>query len=139
MESGVITDQQIRAFTQWDANHAASQGRLHYQQNGAKHGGWSSLTNDVDQWFQVDAGNRHTITTRVATQGRNSSQFDQWVTSYNLQYSDDELNFNYYKEQEQIKVKCIYFNPQKCLQTSQGTHAFYRLINPIQSGRLWSF
>ena len=116
MESGVITDQQISASTQWDANHAASQGRLHYQQNGAKHGGWSSLTNDVDQWLQIDVGNHRTIITRVATQGRNSNQFDQWVTSYNLQCSDDGVNFNYHKEQKQIKVKCthkLYREPKR--------------------------
>ena len=42
--------------------------------------------------------------TRVATQGRYS--YDQWVTMYRLQYGDDGMTFQYYKDQQAvIKVK----------------------------------
>ena len=42
--------------------------------------------------------------TRVATKGRYS--YDQWVTMYRLQYGDDGMTFQYYKDQQAvIKVK----------------------------------
>jgi len=44
--------------------------------------------------------------TRVATQGR-YSVYNQWVTKYKLQYSDDGVNFQYYKEQGQTTDKVI--------------------------------
>ena len=95
MESGVITDAQITASSQWDDDHAAYQARLHFQKQGNKRGSWSSRRNDRNQWLQVDLGS-YTTVTRVATQGRN--RLDQWVTKYRLQYSDDGLNFHLYKE-----------------------------------------
>ncbi|CAH3188260.1 unnamed protein product, partial [Porites lobata] len=38
----------------------------------------------------------YTTLTRVATQGRTGS--NEWVTKYKLQYSDDGMNFQFYKE-----------------------------------------
>ena len=93
MESGVITDSKITASSQWDANHAAIQGRLNFKAGGGKQGGWSSRTNDVNQWIQV-ALPSYTKVSRVTTQGRN--RVAQWVTKYKLQYSDDGLHFHYY-------------------------------------------
>ncbi|KAL9968116.1 hypothetical protein ACROYT_G026448 [Oculina patagonica] len=103
MATGVITDGQISASSQWDVNHAAIQGRLHFKAGGGKQGAWSARTNDVNQWLQVDLGSRYTRVTRVATQGRNA--VNQWVTKYKLQYSNDGLHFQYYREQGQSKVK----------------------------------
>ena len=103
MESGAISDGQLTASSQYDANTAAIQGRLHLQVAGDKAGAWSALSNDVNQWLQVDLGNQVTAVTRVTTQGRNKNY--QWVTKYNLQYGDDEVNFHYYKEQGQSTKK----------------------------------
>ena len=103
MESGAISDAQISASTQWDANHATKQGRLHFQAVPGKAGSWSSRINDVNQWLQIDLGSQHFKVTVVATQGR--SDYDQWVTKYNLMYSDDGMNFQYYREQGQSQYK----------------------------------
>ena len=102
MDSGGITDAQISASSQWDNNHGASRARLHMQRNGNQRGSWSARTNDLNQWLQVDLGG-YTTLTRVATQGR--SDHDQWVTKYNLQYSDDGVIFQFYKEPHQTAAK----------------------------------
>ena len=94
MESKAIFDAQISASSQVDDNLSAAQARLHSKADGSKGGGWSALVSDVDQWLQVDFGS-YTIVTRVATQGRNA--YNEWVTKYSLQYSDDGFIFRFYK------------------------------------------
>lgn len=95
MDSGAISDAQITASSQWDANYAAKQARLHFKRVVGKAGSWSSRRNDLNQWLQVDLGG-YTTVTRVATQGRNGH--GQWVNQYRLQYSDDGMTFQFYKE-----------------------------------------
>ena len=90
---GAISDAQISASSQLDDNHSAVQARLLFKADGRKSGGWSAFRNDTTQWLQVDLGS-FTKVTRVATQGRNG--YDQWVTKYKLQYSDDGLSFHMY-------------------------------------------
>ena len=94
MESRHIKDAQITASSQWDRNHAAFQGRLNFKAGGGKHGGWSARSNNGNQWIQVALGS-YTKLTSIATQGRNANS--QWVTAYKLQYSEDGVNFYYYK------------------------------------------
>ena len=101
MESGAITDGQISASSEWDANHSAAQGRLHLQPSNNLQGCWSAALNDGNQWLKVDLGTFYTAVTRVATQGRNGTSYRQWVTKYKLQYSDDGENFKYYTEEGQ--------------------------------------
>ena len=103
VENGTIPDGQLSASSEWDFNHAASQGRLNFKATSVKAGSWSAKTNDVNQWLQVDLGTQYTKVTRVATQGRNG--FSQWVTKYTLQYSKDGVNFQDYKEQGQNAFK----------------------------------
>ncbi|PFX33163.1 Neuropilin-2 [Stylophora pistillata] len=97
MDSGAITDAQISASSQWDDNHAARQGRLHYKRVFGTSGSWSSRRNDLNQWFQVDLG-QYTTINGIATQGRNHPWIDQYVKAYKLQYSDDGVSFYFYKE-----------------------------------------
>ena len=106
MADGAISDSQISASSQLDSSHAATQARLHFKATAGKAGSWSAGINDVNQWLQIDLGSRHTNVTRVASQGRNDSL--QWVTKYKLQYSNNGVNFQYYREQGQTadKVKC---------------------------------
>jgi len=101
MESRAISDAQISASSQWDANHAAIQGRLNFQAGGGKQGGWSSRHNDQNQWLQADLGSSKKVT-YLATQGRNA--YNQWVTSYKVEYSNDGSSFQYYQEQGADKV-----------------------------------
>lgn len=96
MEDRTISDEQITASSQWDANEAAHQGRLHFHRTLSKAGGWVVATNDLSQWLQIDFGGLHSKTTRVATQGRNGKE--DWVTKYKLKFSNDGVNFTCYRE-----------------------------------------
>ena len=90
MERKSISDTQISASSRLDENHSAKQARLHF-----KAGAWSPLTNDLNQWLQVDLGSV-TRVTRVATQGSNA--YNETVTKYKLKYSDDGVTFQFYKD-----------------------------------------
>ena len=102
MDSGAITDAQISASSQWSNNYAASRARLHMRRIGYQGGSWIARKNDLNQWLQIDLGG-YTTLTRVATQGR--GDYDQWVTKYRLQYSDDGVIFQFYKEPHQTAAK----------------------------------
>ena len=106
MEKGAIPDGQISASSEWKANHAASQGRLHFQtvSNPLKSGSWSARTTDANQWLQIDLGAERVKVTGVATQGRNG-HCCQWVKKYKLQYSDNGVSFLYHREQGQTTDK----------------------------------
>ena len=105
MENGTISDAQISASSQWSADYAAIQGRLHFKTIPQYGGSWSAHKSDLQQWLQVDLGSQYTQVTRVATQGRHD--YSQWVTRYKLQYSNDGVNFQYYREQGQNADKVI--------------------------------
>jgi len=104
VETGLIQDAQMTASSEWDSNHAAFQARLNFKAGEGKQGAWSARSNDENQWIQVALDN-NTILTGIATQGRNG--VSQWVTKYQLQYSDDGVNFYHYEEpgQSSSKVK----------------------------------
>ena len=102
MENGAISDGQITASSELKAAHAANKARLK-----ALEGTWLPLTNNADQWLQIDLQENNIIVTRIATQGLNNPNMAKWVTSYNLQYSNDEINFHYYIEQGET-VKKVY-------------------------------
>ena len=96
MASETIADAQITASTMRDVNSSPRLARLQLKADGIKQGGWSALRNDPNQWLQVDLGS-YTTLTRVATQGRN--EFSEWVTKYRIQYSNDGVTFQVYREQ----------------------------------------
>ena len=102
MESGVISDAQISASTEYSRSLVASCARLNLQHGGC-HGSWAVGVRDANQWLQVDFVNQYTTVTGVATQGRNVD--NQWVTLYHLQYGNDGVSFQYYKEQGQTVIK----------------------------------
>lgn len=104
MENGVISDGQISASSERSVNHAAFQGRLRFVATKIKAGAWVPLTDDANQWLQIDLRSMDIIVTRVAMQGRNGN-LKQWVTKYNLQYGDDGANFQYYMEQGETEKK----------------------------------
>ena len=138
MGSGAITDAQITASSEYESEHEdnvnattagtttageispsehvamAKHGRLHFQENGSIAGAWVANTSDENQWLQVDLGAQYAKVTGVATQGRNSSTYPQWVTKYNLQYGDNEATFQFYREHgsitDKVKVNVIPYN-----------------------------
>ena len=105
MENGAISDAQVTASSQYDASHAVIQGRLNFKAIPRKAGSWSARRSDLHQWLQIDLGSQYSKVTRVATQGRNCYHRYQWVTKYKLQYSNDGVNFQYYREQRQTADK----------------------------------
>ena len=110
MENEAITDAQITASSEQRTVrvHAASRARLNFQEIKNKAAGvWVSIATDDNPWLQVDLEAQYTKVTRVATQGRNSLNYPQWVTKYKLQYGDNGKAFQYYSEpgQDTDKVK----------------------------------
>ena len=95
MESRFISDAQISASWWSTGHHAAVQARLHYKASGVKQGGWSAGISNRSQWLQVDLGAEISVKA-IATQGRNN--YNQWVTAYKLEYSNDGASFLYYKD-----------------------------------------
>ena len=106
METGAILDGQITASSQWDDDNAPFQGRLHFQASGRKQGSWVAASSDLHRWLQIDLGSQCTKVTRVATQGRDGVCCD-WVARYKLQYCDNGVNFQYYREQGQTVDKVL--------------------------------
>ena len=116
--NGALTELQISASTEWDFDHSANIGRLFKT---FRAGAWSAGINDGNQWIQLDLGGRRIKVTRVATQGRYNGQS---VTTYKLQYSENTVNFYYYKEQGQTSDKVSdNSRPAKFL-NSEGRRAF---------------
>ena len=101
MENNQISDAQISASSVSDDRSSPGQARLHLP--GGR--GWSAFKNDPHQWLQVDLRS-YTTVTRVATQGRTGTK--EWVTKYKLQYSDDGMNFQFYKEHADKSAKVFY-------------------------------
>uniref|UniRef100_A0A3Q2CQH0 Contactin-associated protein-like 4 n=1 Tax=Cyprinodon variegatus TaxID=28743 RepID=A0A3Q2CQH0_CYPVA len=62
-------------------------------------GGWSPLSSDRYQWLEVDLGERTKITA-VATQGRYGSS--DWLTSYQLMFSDKGHNWKQFRQEDSI-------------------------------------
>jgi len=95
MEQGLISDAQISASSEWDNNHGAERARLNGRSFNLKKGAWSPRFSTLGQWLQVDL-EKYTTVSGLATQGR--SDYNQWVTKYRIQYSDDGVSFYLYTE-----------------------------------------
>lgn len=93
MEDGAISDDQITASSQWSDNNAAKNARLNFERNGDW--GWTTGTNNLYQWLQVDHGSSTSVT-GVATQGT-PDYSNNWLTKYKLQFSDDGVALHFYK------------------------------------------
>lgn len=101
MESRKISDDQITASLYTNLDHAPYRARLYNQESASA---WTTPVGS--HWLQIDLRDRSIRITRVATQGRYS--YDQWVTMYQLQYGDDEVTFQYYRDKQAvIKMKYI--------------------------------
>ncbi len=109
MISGEISDEQISASSQYDdSNSAATKGRLRLKFGAESEGGWvvANGETNVDQWLQIDLLGQNTKVTGVATQGRDN--YNHWVKTYKLQYSNNGVNFQYFREQNADKVCTLY-------------------------------
>ena len=127
MESGDISNGQVRASSEWNGNYAAFQARLYFEAAHGKAGSWSAKYNNLDQWLQIDLGSKHEVT-GLATQGRNG--YGQWVTKYKVQHSDNGVNFQYYKEQGQAAIKVKSFSTRTQTLLTQLTFLHISTIIP---------
>ena len=114
MESLAITDAQISASSEYNDSYAASDARLYYK------GGWVAATNDENQWLEVDMESQLTRVARISTQGAHSDGLVLgWVTSYQLQFSSDGVDFQNYPERENanstVRHLCFLMFPVKFL------------------------
>ncbi|XP_066300020.1 uncharacterized protein [Branchiostoma lanceolatum] len=89
MESGAIPDGSITASSYY-SSYPPYHGRL----NGVSPAGsWIAYLSAVGQWLQVDLGKMTRVTATII-QGR--YHYDQWVTSYKLQYGVDGITWLQY-------------------------------------------
>ncbi|CAB4003226.1 Hypothetical predicted protein, partial [Paramuricea clavata] len=107
MRNGLISDSQISASSQWDSNHSPSNSRLFYAPHNGRTGAWSSKTNDINQWLQIDF-KQLTAIVGVNTQGRAGNT--EFVKSYTLSYRQDGLSFQAYKPHGLLKAKVFNSN-----------------------------
>ena len=98
MEHGAIPDSQVSASSSLDSSqpHYARLNSQPVQRN--RKGSWSAGSDNSSQWLQIDLGDQFTNVTCVATQGR--QDYPQWVTKYNLQYSNDAITFHFYTDEK---------------------------------------
>ena len=117
MEDGTIADEQIDESSVFRglSFYAGNRGRLHNDQGASSFVGWISGTPNVDQWLQVDMLTQYTRITGVATQGRTDYNHYQWVKTYRLQFSNNGMEFQYYKGRGQngSKVRQKIFKSEK--------------------------
>ena len=94
-----IPDDRITASTVYNSNYQPYHGRL----NGRRgpEGAWCPKTNsDRSDYLQVDMGAVRSVCA-VETQGTTT---DAWTTSFKLKLSLDGTTFNYYVEDNAVKV-----------------------------------
>ncbi|XP_028408770.1 uncharacterized protein LOC114531336 isoform X2 [Dendronephthya gigantea] len=101
LENGYISDGQLSSSTEFDLLNGAHNARLNLVLvTSVRDGGASLASSDNDKWFQVDFL-RWTKITGSKTQGH--ADDDYWVERFNLQYSNNEIDFNVYKENGIVK------------------------------------
>ena len=103
MENFAISDGSISASSRYSSYHDSKNSRLNYEEGT---GGWRAGAN-ANSWLQIDLGHLFTKVTGVATQGRHSTIYLHYVTKYKLQYSEDGVSFQYYREEGQHNNKVI--------------------------------
>ncbi|KAL8604894.1 hypothetical protein ACOMHN_028522 [Nucella lapillus] len=86
----IVSTKQLRASSSLDVYHKPDRARIYTQKDGPYSGGWQPRVNNDKQWIEVDFLTSYAIG-GVMTQG--SSVSDNWVTKYEVHYSNDGLQF----------------------------------------------
>ena len=77
----------VSASSSWNKKHGHEQAKLNLEEGIAN---WSTKTNDLNQWIQVDFGEKKVIQ-KVAIQGRYNRE--QWVSKFKISVSVDGKKF----------------------------------------------
>ena len=104
MQNRKITAAQISASSQFSSKYSPEGARLFNRPSGSQVGCWSAVRNNLHQWIQIDLRTK-TRVTQVATQGRPSETYEQWVTRYKLLFSDDGISYEGFVAQGDSVVK----------------------------------
>ncbi|KAK7895450.1 hypothetical protein WMY93_020775 [Mugilogobius chulae] len=96
LESHRVDDDQLLASSQSHHGFAAQRGRLNMQGSESEEdmygGAWCAEAEEKNHWFEVDA-RREVEFTGVITQGRNSEQHEDFVSSYFVAFSNDSRDW----------------------------------------------
>ncbi|XP_038046744.1 lactadherin-like [Patiria miniata] len=127
MEDGRIRNESITASSVWGnfTNHAPPRARLNTQGHAAA---WVSAGNsDPNPWIQVDFVSMVTITGLI-TQGRGDQVDTQWVTEYQVTYSDDGQSWNHMTDADGASVKFAGNSDRNTLVTARFSSALHTRI-----------
>ncbi|XP_044030482.1 adipocyte enhancer-binding protein 1 [Siniperca chuatsi] len=96
LESHRVEDDQLLASSQSHHGFTAQRGRLNMQGSDNDEdlygGAWCAEPEESNHWFQIDA-RREVEFTGVITQGRNSEQHEDFVSSYFVAFSNDSRDW----------------------------------------------
>lgn len=96
LESHRVEDDQLLASSQSHHGFTAQRGRLNMQGSDNEEdlygGAWCAEAEERNHWFEVDA-RREVEFTGVITQGRNSGQLEDFVSSYFVAFSNDSRDW----------------------------------------------
>ncbi|XP_015747560.1 PREDICTED: lactadherin-like [Acropora digitifera] len=98
MENKEIPNRAVTASSTWKSHAGCEpwQARLNNAQGPGTSGSWCALQNNIGEYLQIDLG-KERVVNKIATQGRPSTVYFQWVTSYKLLFSSDGANWNEYQ------------------------------------------
>ncbi|KAM7368551.1 hypothetical protein PAMP_012883 [Pampus punctatissimus] len=96
LESHRVEDDQLLASSQSHHGFTAQRGRLNMQgsdnEDDLYGGAWCAEPEETNHWFEVDA-RREVEFSGVITQGRNSEQLEDFVSSYYVAFSNDSRDW----------------------------------------------
>ena len=104
MKSGAIRNKQITASSEWDKYHNSRLSRLGTVKRGRYRGAWSARHNNHHQWLKVDFRRPMKIK-KIVTKGRQDT--NQWVTRYQVTYSQDGTHWTMYRYKSNDVVRII--------------------------------
>ena len=97
MEDGSIPDSRITASST-DPECQTSYGRLN-NLGSSDFAGWCAHEGDKQSpWFQVDLTTQMQVEGVIMQGSHDAPEFNEWVTAYQVQYSDDETIWQYVRE-----------------------------------------
>ena len=107
------------------------QARLNNSQTSGSHGSWSPAQNNIAQYLQIDLG-KERVVNKIATQGRPSTVYFQWVTSYKLLFSSDGAKWNEYQINGVVKVNNVKSTFSRCV----GHHSKFQELEHLNGQQL---
>ena len=104
MENKEIPNGAVTASSSFGLAHEPWQARLNNIARSGSVGAWSTGSNAIGQYLQIDLG-KERVVNKIATQGRPSAS--QWVTSYKLLFSSNGANWNEYQNNGVVEVNNV--------------------------------